>query len=1301
MSRYNDSNPNWDSFFAGPEVITANFNDLTNEFEVTPSRRPPPPPATRSKFDFGNATPSQSWAMESQRGWGATPDTQTAWNHQQQQQQQQQQHEQGQHEYTTTDKFSTREASATTTTTFKLNMDIEDAPVFSKVTDYTAFRNQDIVPDFEQIVGCDELKDPEEWEARGWRDPFPDVPINRVKAPYDSTDEYLYTHFELMRQDFLIPLQKAVRGYKEVFNYAKSQEDVGVAMEQVSQQRPYRLYEHVHLNAIVFGSRQPLYRVSFRLPYYVRVNWQQSKRLMPGSLVLLSKDHFVKDLKIATIVNRGDEPMRGPNRFEYLVDIYLERDDDDQPFGFGDPSLTEDDTYVMIEATDGYFEAYRHVLKVFKDVNPNALPFSDYLVKLSNEVLVPHYAARKRVYDINVRSKNIRRDRWPVDILQNWPEHPTGMDRTQMDALRTILSHNLSIVQGPPGTGKTFVGTYAMRVLLNNFDASLGPIVCICQTNHALDQFLEHILDYSQEIVRVGGRSKSELLKDHTLYELKKMHDRPRGISRLYRERDSLVKEIKNTMIELYEEPCVTIDFIESIKGLRPKQIDSLRRAGERERNKPVAAATSLNNYVVDSDSDDDWVIGAAPAAKGPAPANNNNNSRRGNTTPQKQQQQQQQQFSRGRGRGRGRGGGGGGRDESRGMRHDWAGGNPNIADPVKEKTPNPVESWLKEAIDYVDDAGEMSSLASELKESILEQDKGLVFDDVDDDERDMIEEEELQEVIVQYQGDEQENKFPFIQIGRNYKRMTEVGPGERPERKIVNYSRMKTNNTFDTSKFNFFDDNIEQVLQEDDSYKYSLDRWMKDDDLSMWPLQVRLKAHKLWVDQRNAGLEAKLNALMKQYHQRSLDIRKCTADFEARICRQNRVVGMTSTAAAKYHDLLEEMRPRVMVVEEAAEMLESHIISALTNSLEHLILIGDHQQLRPSTAVHELAENHALGVSLFERLVMNDFPFTRLSHQRRMRPEIRSLINPIYKDPPLMDHPDVAAYPPILGMDQSLFFLAHNEDETNMSESASKVNEHEAKMAAKLAVYLILQGYQPEEITIITMYAGQKTMIKRALREERRPDIDPEPIQVSSVDGYQGEENKIVILSLVRSNAAGQIGFLKVVNRVCVSLSRAQHGFYILGNARLLCEKSDLWNEIVGNLEEQKNGSMIGTKLVLKCQRHKQTTEIQWPVDFTTVEEGGCQQPCNEKLPCGHKCTLKCHPYDHSDYRCKAQCEQILSCNHQCMRRCCEACGPCIKPLSCKLPCGHTLDSECGRIRRLALSPGNEKCPVCNAPLR
>lgn len=46
---------------------------------------------------------------------------------------------------------------------------------------------------------------------------------------------------------------------------------------------------------------------------------------------------------------------------------------------------------------------------------------------------------------------------------------------------------------GPPGTGKTFVGTYAMRVLLNNFDLDMGPIVCICQTNHGNYKLIDHV----------------------------------------------------------------------------------------------------------------------------------------------------------------------------------------------------------------------------------------------------------------------------------------------------------------------------------------------------------------------------------------------------------------------------------------------------------------------------------------------------------------------------------------------------------------------------------------------------------------------------------------------------------------------------------------------------------------------------------------------------------------------------------------------------------------------------------------
>ncbi len=80
-----------------------------------------------------------------------------------------------------------------------------------------------------------------------------------------------------------------------------------------------------------------------------------------------------------------------------------------------------------------------------------------------------------------------------------------------------------------------------------------------------------------------------------------------------------------------------------------------------------------------------------------------------------------------------------------------------------------------------------------------------------------------------------------------------------------------------------------------------------------------------------------------------------------------------------------------------------------------------------------------------------------------------------------------------------------------------------------------------------------------------------PECISVKCVvvDKYQGEENDIVLLSLVRSNKEGKIGFLGVSNRICVALSRAKKGLYLTGNIELL-SRSKLWAEIKETLERK-----------------------------------------------------------------------------------------------------------------------------------
>ena len=82
-------------------------------------------------------------------------------------------------------------------------------------------------------------------------------------------------------------------------------------------------------------------------------------------------------------------------------------------------------------------------------------------------------------------------------------------------------------------------------------------------------------------------------------------------------------------------------------------------------------------------------------------------------------------------------------------------------------------------------------------------------------------------------------------------------------------------------------------------------------------------------------------------------------------------------------------------------------------------------------------------------------------------------------------------------------------------------------------------------QITVLTMYLGQMAEIKKKLKENKM-----EQIKVTTVDNYQGEENDIILLSLVRSNSERKIGFLEVKNRVCVALSRAKKG--ILNNTNI-----------------------------------------------------------------------------------------------------------------------------------------------------
>lgn len=284
-------------------------------------------------------------------------------------------------------------------------------------------------------------------------------------------------------------------------------------------------------------------------------------------------------------------------------------------------------------------------------------------------------------------------------------------------------------------------------------------------------------------------------------------------------------------------------------------------------------------------------------------------------------------------------------------------------------------------------------------------------------------------------------------------------------------------------------------------------------------------------------------------------------------------VVGLTTTGCAMHQDLLRSLRPSVLVVEEAAEVLESQLLACFTDSLQQIILIGDHFQLQPKVETFMYEKVNRMNLSLFERLT-GHIPVIRLTEQRRMHPELSCLVRPLYPNQSLLDHPLLLTRPLITasgrrcidhvpGLAKRVFFWSHHyPEETAPGGSLSSVNRQEVEMTKALVKHLVSQGVFQRSITVITPYAGQCRLLRSNLRLYQLPEV-----RVSTVDLYQGDENDIVILSLVRTSRLTE--FLRMRNRLVVSCSRARYGMVLIGSPDLL-RKSKHWADLLQLLEEK-----------------------------------------------------------------------------------------------------------------------------------
>ena len=439
------------------------------------------------------------------------------------------------------------------------------------------------------------------------------------------------------------------------------------------------------------------------------------------------------------------------------------------------------------------------------------------------------------------------------------------------------------------------------------------------------------------------------------------------------------------------------------------------------------------------------------------------------------------------------------------------------------------------------------------------------------------------------------------------------------------------------------------------------------------------------WLNTIKRGVAQDCSKIMLRHQQLAAMKQSIRHDGDRQILEHARVIGCTTHGAATRKELLVAAGAKVLIVEEAAEILEAHVITSIGESVEHVIMIGDHQQLRPKAECYDLtveAEKGCnLNTSMFERLVKNGFPFQALAVQHRMRPQISKLIRdfPTGGYPQLQDAPKVHEFPDLLGVQKNVVFIHHENHEEEVEsmfddKSFTRVNMHEVKMVVAIVDYLLKQGYKLKQLVVLTPYGSQLKAIKQALAEldlsvlvddkdledlqqagaADEDDVADEhlkdAIRVATIDNYQGEEADVVVASLVRSNPERKIGHLQEPERVNVLLSRARHGMILLGNAKTLMNArvrpgapKDLWKNILKTL--QTDGSLLAG-LPLVCQNHpQQASTANTPGAFAKcAPDGGCTRPCDVALSCGHKCRLRCHSYDPDHTRKMVLCEQPVN---------------------------------------------------------
>ncbi len=288
------------------------------------------------------------------------------------------------------------------------------------------------------------------------------------------------------------------------------------------------------------------------------------------------------------------------------------------------------------------------------------------------------------------------------------------------------------------------------------------------------------------------------------------------------------------------------------------------------------------------------------------------------------------------------------------------------------------------------------------------------------------------------------------------------------------------------------------------------------------------------------------------------------------RIIKAATVICTTNSTAGS--EILKAEKFDFAVIDEATQSTEPSALIAVLKA-KRFIMAGDHKQL-PPTVLNEEAACRSFTKSLFERLLAlhGDKIRVMLDVQYRMNEEIAEFPNREFYDGKLKADEQVKRrtlrdiLPESVDEDREdvkpfLFIDTCDELEERVRKgSTSRENPGEAKLVKDVAERLLNRGIRPEDIAVISPYDDQVAQIKRMLRVEG--------LEIKTVDGFQGREKEVVIVSFVRSNKSGTIGFLKDLRRLNVSITRAKRKLVLIGDSNTL-ESEGCYRRLVALAKE------------------------------------------------------------------------------------------------------------------------------------